>query len=41
MAKKFNDLVDYFAFLEEKEIIDENGSFLYIQKRWQKVGLKI
>lgn len=27
MSKKFNDLVDYFVFLEEKEIIDKDGKF--------------
>ena len=36
MAKKFSDLVDYFAFLEEKGIIDENGSFYLHPKKIAK-----
>ena len=36
MAKKFNDLVDYFAFLEEKEIVDENGGFFLNPKKIAK-----
>ena len=36
MAKKFDDLVDYFAFLEEKGIIDENGSFYLHPKKIAK-----
>lgn len=36
MSKKFEDLVDYFAFLEEKEIIDENGSFSLHPKKMAK-----
>lgn len=36
MAKKFEDLVDYFAFLEEKEIVNESGSFSLNPKRTAK-----
>lgn len=33
MSKKFEDLVDYFAFLEEKEIIDEKWKFFFTSKK--------